>query len=375
MAGIYVHIPFCRQACHYCNFHFSTNLSTVDPIVSTIIKELELREVFLKSQLIETIYFGGGTPSILSIEQLKSILKAIEEYYNLANSIETTIELNPEDVSIEYAKQLLDIGFNRVSIGIQSFEEGDLKFMNRSHHSGQSHDSLVNLNKAGFNNISLDLMFGLIGSDLNKWEKNIELALEYNPQHLSCYNLTIEEQTAFGKWEKEGRLRTTDESIQFDQFIFCNDLLTKNGYDHYEISNYSRLGYQSKHNTNYWNRVPYLGIGPGAHSFKQGLREFNISNNAKYIKEIADNTERQQDLLTSYDLFNELIMLGLRTKSGISKELISKFAQPLQSQFEKSITKLLNTQAVHQNESFYFLKTENWYRSDFISSELFVISE
>ncbi len=344
-------------------------------MVETIGKELVARKQFLKGDRIETIYLGGGTPSVLSIDQISMLIEIIRNQYFIIEEPEVTIELNPEDVNSHYALGLLRCGINRVSLGIQSFEDQDLAFMNRSHLSHQSHQSLDILYEAGFKNISLDLMFGLIGSDLKSWERNLLKAIDYGPEHISCYNLTIEEQTAFSKWEQTGKIRSIDESIQFDQFMLCHDLLSHNGYDHYEISNYSKPGFRSQHNTNYWQRVPYIGVGPGAHSYYGQSRSYNVSNNSLYLKSNGIPEVHNRETLTAFDEFNEQVMLGLRTKAGLSKELIASFDKSIVEKFYYNLNLLTQYDYIIEEEKNYRLSIQNWYKSDAISSDLFVIPE
>ncbi|NNE25447.1 MAG: radical SAM family heme chaperone HemW [Saprospiraceae bacterium] len=317
MSGIYIHIPFCKQACHYCNFHFSTSLKLMDDMVDAIVIEMALRKNYLSDESIQTIYFGGGTPSLLEAVHFKKIFDKIHELYMVADQAEVTLEANPDDLSMEKIQILKEYGINRLSVGIQSFFDNDLQWMNRSHNSLQAHQVLEHAGKAGIDNISIDLIFGGLHATEASWKKNLEIAVEYKIPHISCYGLTIEERTALAHQLKTGKTSVASEEKQSLFYQMANDYLSEAGYLHYEISNYSLPGKLSVHNTSYWQQKPYIGLGPSAHSFNGTTRQWNLANNPKYIESLSDNkVPFTIEELTSTDIYNEYLMTGLRTIWG-----------------------------------------------------------
>lgn len=374
MSGIYIHIPFCRKACHYCNFHFSTSIRLKADLLSALLKEVELSYGFLSDTRLESIYFGGGTPSLMSGEELESILKKLSDYYQWDRSCEITLEVNPEDLNKEYLRMLKRIGVNRLSIGIQSFKDQDLLLMNRAHNASQSKKALDFVTSSEINSFSIDLMFGLVNSTIETWGENIESALSYHPSHISCYNLTIEEQTAFDKWHRQGKIKTPQEDVQFQQFKLAHDMLDAAGYDHYEISNYARDGFIAVHNTNYWKKEKYLGLGPSAHSYNGSERRWNIAHNPKYIKAISEGIlPVENEKLGEKEKFNEFIMLSLRTKWGIEKNQLKQFSPNIQAHFLTKISDLIETNVVQTDNERYYLSVDRWYLSDDISSHFFLV--
>ncbi len=372
MTGIYVHIPFCRKACHYCNFHFSTSLSRQDDMVQAICYEIAHRKLSRYDPLISSIYFGGGTPSLLGINSLKQILEALHRRFSYDKNIEITLEANPEDLHPGYLKNLKQIGINRLSIGIQSFLQDDLIFMNRVHNVQQSHSSIQNVIDVGFKSYTIDLMFGLINRSLDDWKKNIAIAMSYRPPHISCYNLTIEEQTAFGRWKKKGQLREEKDSHQLAQYEWTVAALTSHGYHHYEISNYALDGAKAIHNANYWQGVSYIGFGPGAHSYDGRIRSWNVAHNPHYIRDVKNETiYRQSEILTDADRYNECIMLGLRTSLGIAKTTINSFPKDIQQYWKKVSKPLLQQEILLESKCNYHLDPTWWYLSDDIATRLF----
>ena len=318
MAGIYIHIPFCRKACHYCNFHFSTNLNTIDDMVDAICQEIQKRAEFLKNSKVETVYFGGGTPSLLNRNHFDKIFSGLENHFDLLPDLECTIEVNPEDINSEALKVWKDMGANRLSIGVQSFFDDDLKYMNRAHDAASARLGIELSKEMGFDNISMDLIFGAHTTSDEMWIKNVQSFLDYDLQHLSAYGLTIEENTALAHFIHAGKLPEPDEGRSVRQFEHCMSKLEGKGFVHYEISNYGKPGYFSLHNTNYWKGVPYLGIGPAAHSFDGSERFWNASNNQKYIKNISGGKiEMHSEKLSQRDRFNESMLTGLRYYKGI----------------------------------------------------------
>ena len=374
MAGIYVHIPYCRKACHYCNFHFSTNLANISELVSAITTEISHRRDELEGAHIDTVYYGGGTPSILDLPLIKLIHDAINASFELSDVSEITLEANPEDISKDKLDGWWGLGINRLSIGIQSFFQDDLTFMNRAHNAEQSHTALSLIGQSRFTNCTADLMFGLIHGNQVKWEENLKMMMEYDIPHLSLYNLTIEEQTVFANWTAKQKISEMPESIQEHQFHFASQFLQDHGYDHYEISNYAKGGFHSIHNTNYWKRVPYLGIGPAAHSYVKDHRSWNVANNAQYIKAALDqNFTASSEALDQSDVYNEMVMLGLRTKRGIELDLIKELPSNFYNFFqERSKPYLEKNWMIETNEALK-ISTDKWFLSDQIASELFYI--
>jgi oxygen-independent coproporphyrinogen-3 oxidase len=375
MAGIYIHIPFCKQACNYCDFHFSTQLNSVQQLVNSISKELELNKNYLSSHNIETIYFGGGTPSILSALQLDVIISSIYKNFNIDATIEFTLEANPDDLDLIKIKELKSLGINRLSIGIQSFLDDELKWMKRSHNAQQSRKAVENAQSSGFENISVDLIYGSKFQSISSWKKNIEEIIKLNVPHLSAYNLTIEEKTLLGKMNEKG----IEPAIKDDFSKACFDLLMDEmntaNFVHYEISNFGKSGFFSKHNSNYWKGVHYLGIGPSAHSFDGTSRQWNIKNNAEYIRNIENNKiPFTKETLNITDQYNEYVLTGLRTMWGVNiNHLSKKFGNLLEKHFKSEIEVYLKKGFVNLKNDDYILTQQGKHLADKISSDLFYI--
>ena len=322
MAGIYIHIPFCKQACHYCDFHFSTNLRKKQDMVSALQKELLLRKDELKNEEVQTIYFGGGTPSVLEIGEINEIIKTVDENYRVIEHPEITLEANPDDLSIKKIKELSDSPINRLSIGIQSFFDQDLKLMNRAHDAKEA-DLCLNEAKKYFDNISIDLIYGIPGMTNARWEENINKALSYELPHISSYALTVEPKTALKAFIDKGIIPNVDDEVAEEQFNILYTLLEKEGFINYEISNFGKEGYFSKNNTAYWKGKKYIGIGPSAHSYDGTKRGWNINNNSKYIRSIKENIlPLEEEVLSKTDRYNEYVMTALRTIWGVSLDKI-----------------------------------------------------
>jgi len=318
MAGIYIHIPFCKKACHYCNFHFSTNRERMPEMVAAIRKEAGLRRSYL-SEKVETIYFGGGTPSLLSKEEIRTTIEKLQELFDVANEIEITLEANPDDITEENVTGWKEAGINRLSIGIQSFFEEDLQWMNRAHNAAQALDCIRLAQKYGFNNITIDLIYGGPYLTDEKWEQNIDTALSLNIPHLSCYALTVEPKTALAKMIETHQSENVDADKQARHFELLTQKLSAAGFEHYEISNFALPGFRSRHNSSYWQGKPYLGLGPSAHSFNGKSRQWNVANNALYLAGIEQNNiPFEEEVLTETQQLNEYIMTGLRTIEGVS---------------------------------------------------------
>jgi oxygen-independent coproporphyrinogen-3 oxidase len=318
LAGIYLHIPFCRKACHYCNFHFSTSFQFKNELLDALLKEISLSPG-KKEEEIETIYFGGGTPSILDQQELNNILGQLKKDFRISPNAEITLEANPDDITPAKAKGWIDSGINRLSIGIQSFRDEDLQWMNRSHSAVQARQAILDIKSAGFDNYSIDLIFGTPGLDTDAWIANITEALTMAIPHLSCYALTVEPRTALDKMISLHKKLAPDPDLQAEQYLVLMKQMEQAGYDHYEISSFSLPGMQSRHNRSYWQGKKYFGFGPSAHSFDGQSRKWNIAHNIDYIKSISENKiPFESELLSPVQQLNEYIMTSLRTSAGIS---------------------------------------------------------
>ncbi|WP_035676563.1 radical SAM family heme chaperone HemW [Flavobacterium limnosediminis] len=322
MSGIYIHIPFCKQACHYCDFHFSTSLKKKDEMVLALAKEIRLRKEEFTDEIVETIYFGGGTPSILAVADLRMLIDEVYKNYNVTENPEITVEANPDDLSEERIIELSNNQINRLSIGVQSFFEADLKLMNRAHNSAEAKKCLEIATKY-FDNISVDLIYGIPGLTNEHWLQNIQTVLDLNIPHISSYALTVEPKTALQKFIKQGIVPQPDDAVAHEQFLLLVDKLEANGFIHYELSNFGKENYFSRNNSAYWLGKKYLGIGPSAHSYDGTNRSWNIANNSIYIKSLAENKlPSETETLTETDRYNEYIMTGLRTIWGVSLDKI-----------------------------------------------------
>ncbi len=320
LSGIYFHIPFCKQACHYCNFHFSTSTKQKNEMIDAMIKELQanIQHDFLeRQQKIETIYFGGGTPSLLSSEDLKKLLAAAYKKFDVSKAVEITLEANPDDISDIKLAEWKSIGINRFSIGIQSFKQQDLNWMNRVHNSEQALHCIQLVKNAGFQNYSVDLIYGTPTLENDDWKKNVQTIIDLNVPHISCYALTVEPNTTLQKLITVKKKEDVDPEKQASQFLLLIEWLKDAGYEHYEISNFAKPGYRSKHNSSYWQGKSYIGIGPSAHSYNGNSRKWNVSNNALYIQSLQKNIiPFEQEILSQVQKLNEYIMTSLRTIEG-----------------------------------------------------------
>lgn len=380
MSGIYIHIPFCKQACHYCDFHFSTNLKKKQEMVFAIIKEIELRKDEFKNETVETIYFGGGTPSILSNLDLKLVIDSVYQNYNVISDPEITVEANPDDVTEACILGLKQIGVNRLSIGIQSFFEEDLKLMNRAHSANEAEKCLQMATKH-FDNISLDLIYGIPGSTNEKWKQNIEKALSYNVPHISSYALTVEPKTALQKFIQKGIINPPDDAVTEAQFHILIAALEQKGFVHYELSNFGKPNYFSKNNSAYWLGKKYIGIGPSAHSYDGKNRSWNVSNNTLYIQSLQENQlPMETEVLTLKDRYNECVMTGLRTIWGVSLERIENefgktYLNYLKEQSKRYIADgLLEIVSQHNDENVMKTTEKGKFLADGIASDLFLLN-
>jgi oxygen-independent coproporphyrinogen-3 oxidase len=318
LAGIYLHIPFCKQACHYCNFHFATSLRYKNELIAALVKEIELRKDYTGDELIETIYFGGGTPSLLSNDELTLLMQSIHNNFRLADQAEVTFEANPDDIDEQRLEEWKVAGINRLSIGVQSFFEDDLRWMNRAHNAVQALQRLE-LALKHFDNVTMDLIYGSPGLTNEKWKYNVEKAIALGVPHLSCYALTVEPSTPLDKMIRLQQSADVNPDRQSEQFLLLMDWLEAAGYEHYEISNYAKHGKRSRHNSSYWQGKRYLGLGPSAHSFSGSTRQWNVSNNNKYIESIEKGLiPFEKEELTETQQLNEYIMTSLRTAEGLN---------------------------------------------------------
>ena len=319
MPGIYIHIPFCKQKCYYCDFYKTLDTKLSGDFVKSLIIEIEKRKTYLDpDKEIETLYFGGGTPSVLSISEFREIINSIKSNFKFIDNPEITVEVNPDDVTLTFLKGLKKEGVNRLSIGIQSFDNKILRMLNRRHNSVQASRAIETARDAGFDNISVDLIYGIPGHTTENWKNDLKIALNMNVEHISAYHLTIESNTMFGKMKDVGELEEVPEELSEEQFNIFTEMVQEKGYIHYEISNISKEGYISKHNTNYWKQVTYLGLGPSAHSYNGYSREWNTSNLDLYIKKtIAGETYSEKEQLDEKTRYNEYVMTSLRTMWGI----------------------------------------------------------
>jgi oxygen-independent coproporphyrinogen-3 oxidase len=374
MAGIYIHIPFCRKACHYCNFHFSTSLQNTTDVLQAIEKEIELRSGEVTEE-ITTIYFGGGTPSLVDNTVIESLLAEIGRNFTINPKAEITLEANPDDISIEKAKSWKDIGINRFSIGIQSFEDNNLQWMNRAHNASQSITAIDIIRETGFENFSIDLIYGTPGQTTEGWTKDLQTAINLKIPHLSCYALTVEEKTALHNLIEKGEKENINPEEQAERFELLMKLTTAAGYHHYEISNFALPGYESKHNSAYWEGVPYLGIGPSAHSYDGIKRKWNIANNISYTKAILDHSPQfEEEVLSKNDRFNEYCMTALRRSKGIEKQkIITLVGTEGLSIINKMILPYIESNKVIEDENSWKLTNEGKFFADGIAASLFII--
>lgn len=370
MAGIYIHIPFCKQACSYCNFHFSTQLSGKKALLEALADEIRARKNYLNDEAIESIYFGGGTPSLLTVNELMMLFEVLHKTFKIKPSAEITLEANPDDLTIEKLKNLQTTPVNRLSIGVQSFFEEDLRFMNRAHSADEAIRSVKNAQDIGFDQLNMDLIFGSPTTTNEMWQSNLKQFFELNIPHLSAYSLTVEEKTALAHRLKTGAIQALDENQNYRQYMLLQQAIEANGYEQYELSNYSKNEHYSKHNTAYWFSGNYLGIGPAAHSFNGESRQWNVSNNRLYLNAMKSNQGCfEKEDLTEKDRYHEYLLTGLRTKWGISFEAIEKFSDSLQTHFFKQLKKL-NFNGLIQSETHLKIDSAHLFQSDEVVRKL-----
>ena len=374
MSGIYIHIPYCKQACHYCNYHFSTSLNNKESVINSMLKEIEIKSAG-SNDLIQTIYFGGGTPSFFATKEINKIINSIFEKFQISENPEITLEANPDDLSKAKLIELSQSYINRLSIGVQSFNDDELKLMNRSHNSNDAKTCIDNALKY-YDNISIDLIFGMPNSNLKTWESNLNYVTSWNLNHMSAYALTVEPKTALASFVKKNIIKPLNEDLVFEQHEFMCNKMSKHEYVNYELSSFAKKGYFSRNNSAYWLRKKYIGIGPSAHSFDGSYRSWNVSNNSLYIKDISENKMFSgREKLSIIDKYNEYVMTGLRTKWGISlTHLENNFGPYYKNNFETRIVKYVNTSLVVIKDDVFRTTIKGKFLADGIASELFLIN-
>ena len=375
MAGIYIHIPFCRQACHYCDFHFSVSLSSMKELVEAIKKEIVLRKNYLQGEDVETVYLGGGTPSILPHAALMDIFSELAKHFTISKDAEITIEANPDDLSLKKIKELTSTPVNRLSVGIQSFFDTDLKFLNRIHTGDEAERCVHHLQEMGFKNITIDLIYGIQTLSNEQWSKNIEKAFQLNVNHISSYSLTVEPKTVFASMIQKKSIPNVDDVKSAEQFEILMDSMLANGFLHYEISNFCKEGFYSKHNSSYWLGKSYLGLGPSAHSYNGIERQWNVKSNSKYISSLKENIiPMENEILTEHQKYNEYILTSLRTMWGVDeKKIESDFSKDVYERYLKSVIEKINEGYVQKETGKLTLTRKGKLYADKVSSDLFII--
>lgn len=379
---LYAHIPFCKQACHYCDFHFSTNLSYKQRMIEAIGREVTLKSDYLGEKKLETLYFGGGSPSILTNKELESLFVAISEVYELDNLKEVTLEANPDDISPERLDFWYSLGINRISLGIQTFNEIFLKFMNRAHSSGEALTALELILNRGFETSSVDLIYAKTGFHLDEkrqaeiLRKDIEILSTFDLQHISAYNLTIEEDTVFGRWAAKEKLAAIPDDYAAEQYRIVTGELGALGFEQYEISNFARNGKYAVHNTSYWLGDEYLGVGPSAHSYDGISRQWNVAHNHRYMQGVESrNPEFEKEVLAPSEKVNDYLLTGLRTIWGVSLNKVSRLWPDIPASFRDTIEKLKSQQLLVQKDDIITIPDEARVLSDRIAAELFIIDD
>lgn len=375
MSGIYIHIPFCKQACNYCDFYFSTSLQNKESLIKSILSEIDQRINYLHDKNIHTIYFGGGTPSLLSEKEIFLILEKIYKVFNVSNDAEITLECNPDDLNEEKLKELKRLEINRLSVGLQSFDEEELKWMNRVHTARESESCIKRSQDRGFENITIDLIYGSKFSNISNWKKTLDKVIALKVPHISSYNLTIEDKTKLGHDFKVKKEVAIDDEKSSELFLEMVDRLEKNDFIHYEISNFGKEGFFSRHNSNYWKGVHYLGLGPSAHSFDGASRQWNVANNNLYIKQVSEKNQTffEKEILTEKERFNEYILTSLRTIWGVDLEYLkANFNDDFVKTFLNQVGSYIKQESVLVKDNTYSLSEKGKLLADKIASELFV---
>lgn len=372
MSGIYLHIPFCKQACHYCDFHFSTSMGHKEATIQAIARELELRRDYLQGQPVGTVYFGGGTPSLLTQQELQLLLQTIRDLFKVSEEAEITLEANPDDLSPEKLRELRAAGINRLSIGLQSFHEPHLRLMNRAHSATESLQCVQDAQAAGFDNITVDLIYGIPAPDHDIWLEDLKMLFSLHVQHVSCYALTIEPDTALGCWSKKGTFKPSEDEFTAQQFEILLEQMKAHGFVQYEVSNFSKPGFESRHNSNYWRGVHYLGVGPSAHSFNGHSRQYNVSHNRKYTEAIGQNTVPfELEELTLADQANDYLLTTLRTIWGCDLRLLrDKFGYDIQAKHEAYLQEIRKKELATLQDEVLYLTDQGKLLADQITLDL-----
>ncbi len=377
MPGIYLHIPFCKQKCHYCNFYSLASLKYRDVFVDALLKEMHLRKEYLYDKHINTVYFGGGTPSLLKINEINRIIREIETLFELDSLAEITLEANPDDLSVEYMKALkADTAINRLSVGIQSFFDDDLRYLHRVHDGNHARKAIEIAKQVGFDNMTIDLIYGIPTLTEEKWEKNLALFFSYDIPHLSSYALTVEHRTALQVLIEKQKLKNTDEDQSIRHFEILQEQTRQHGFEQYEISNFALPGFYSKHNSTYWLGGHYLGLGPSAHSFNGLSRQWNVKNMTLYTEsETIDRIVLEKEILTKNQRYNEYVMTSLRTSRGCDTEhILNGFGEKYAASFQRKIQKYLKENKVMQKGSIYILTDAGKLFADGVAGDLFAES-
>ncbi len=377
MAGVYIHVPFCYTRCSYCDFYKTTDQALKSNFISAICKEISLHPSFFSSQKIETIYLGGGTPSVLTIDELKIVFSALQNHIDLKSVTEITMEVNPDDVSENYIYDLQALGVNRISMGVQSFFDAHLRKMNRRHNSRQASRAVEIVQASGISNMSIDLIYGLPFMTNDEWKENVQTAIQLDVQHVSAYHLTIEKGTVYYDYLKKGKIKEVDEENSLIQYDYLKSSLLNAGYEAYEISNFSKPSYHSKHNSAYWTGELYLGLGPSAHSFDGKVRRWNVSDMETYYKGVMNGgTYWKDEKLTSFDRYNEIIMVGLRTEKGFEKaKLEVYFDDDLKAYFNTQVEKQVAEGGLVYHQGWYFIPDDKRFVTDAIIADLFFVED
>lgn len=374
MAGIYIHIPFCKQKCHYCNFYSVASVKHANELFEALIKEIELQKDYLSGEKVETIYLGGGTPSMLSGDQINYLFDQVDNFFTVDKKAEITLEANPDDLNLDKLYELINTPINRLSIGIQSFFDQDLKYLNRVHSADQALKAIEQTLEVGFENLSIDLIYGIPTLSEEQWMKNLDIFLSMKIPHLSAYALTVEPKTALDTLIRKKKMMPVEDKKAVDNFKTLINFAQNNGYEHYEISNFCKKGFYSKHNVSYWKGKKYLGIGPSAHSFNGDARSWNVSHLSNYINSVNQGSVPfSAEILTVDQKFNEYVMVSLRTMWGTDVKVIKNtFGQSYKTQFESEIKKYQISGDVEKHGDVYYLTDRGKLFADGISSDLFV---
>jgi oxygen-independent coproporphyrinogen-3 oxidase len=372
MAGIYIHIPFCKQACHYCDFHFSTSLKYKDELLEALVKEIRLQKSYLNNEIIETIYFGGGTPSLLSAENINKLIGAITSGHAVSADAEITLEANPDDLNRDILQALSNTAINRLSIGVQSFFDEDLIWMNRAHRATEAETCIKRAQDTGFENLTVDLIYGYPLLTDQKWKFNLDKVFELEVPHISSYAMTVEPKTALASFIKTKKQPAMNDSQGADQFVSLMDAMTQHGFEHYEISNFCKPGKYSKHNTDYWKGVKYLGIGPSAHSYNDESRQWNVANNAKYMAALEKgHIPAETELLGEENKLNEYIMTSLRTMWGLDLKKLNIIKDSASEELLPAARKFFDNSWIIQKQDVIYLTQAGKLYADHIAADLF----